>query len=1280
MISGIRNSIVNLPSRALIRAVNDGYTNLIKCLYYVGVDLNQQKNINPQKPLHLAINNRNLDIVELLLSYQVNSEALYFKKTPLHQIVHELVSEQDLNIVKALVTHGANTEALYKGKTALNHLIVEDIPEKIALRAAQILIDQGANLEAEYNEVRPLHHAICMGKYKIASLLINSGADINALGDDMTPLEWLISQVEEQVYQENQSKQLNLMMTLLKAGANPGELLSPLQCAIFLNEFENIAELIDDDKEEENRLFNNMSPLQLAMFLRHTRVVKALLAANVDKEALFGTIPPIHYAITLGCPDLMQLFIDAGANLEILYEGYPPLQYALERNETDIAKSLIKAQANRGDFTDLHWAIFKGKSKTVNVLLEQGVETESLFHGMTALFYAMYESQFSIADNLIHFGANKNALYNGLSPIHYTIKFDDKQLLKQVLSWGGDKEILYKGMTPLHYAIKRKGTKAIRLLIKAGVNTQALYDGKTPLEHAISIKALKIAAIFYHDPENHHGIKPLHWNIVNGKFKAVAQDIANGADIEAQSLGKTALELALEYQEENIATLLIQSGANINIVHQGRSLLHHAITLRSIAMVNALIARGVDLEQKNSSSMTPLARAIKKYQFKIARNLLKAGAKKNLSYELLRQCSDEPKLVNALFEHCTVFELPITSIINSSTALNSTEAKIRFLRTSDPIRYLKKHKISSPLTLTALQIIDNTNRVKNYEDDLQNGDENAMNAAKVVRANYQFTNKVQPHFKEQLLSYSTTHDETQAIEKIEREIRKILLNDILKNAQESQNQSVVSFISENEAKLLDAEDNALKQSCQIFTNDTDLAQAAWRGFNPHAPVKDEKEWPNLLTPPVSDEKVWTIEVDAQEQERDPAQVYDILRQRVINYFLAAIDLQDGDDKTRETRITNFINQLADIRNAHGFNNPSCYPGHITRIASMGAFHSIAQLPPTTKELISDYIKEKALALFQEKFEQLETMEEKEALYESLTMVSADTARSVILNPVQYNELVELRQEFVAQLGTAQEIFDYIVSYELFPIVEEEICYIELFLADIAGGMRGAALADYYNKQTDSIPTSEDLQIINPFSVQNEQAYELAELLQNILLEIVPIYTTSLRQLKNLSRHLEKKVPVILKGEPLIITIEPLDIEENSKAKVLAAAESAIKARGWVFQAEIVNPYDSKIVGIKRLIEILHQQEKDVSQLQKNLEFTQQKQNIFTNYLPLVKTAFEGSNIQSDRLTRITEALVHQHNNDQIDLNQLKQVEILDDSDIQFVSQHQEKFQNIKIRA
>ena len=165
--------------------------------------------------------------------------------------------------------------------------------------------------------------------------------------------------------------------------------------------------------------------------------------------------------------------------------------------------------------------------------------------------------------------------------------------------------------TMLHVASYSGNLKAIKMLLANGADINAKMDtGTRPLEAAIKA----------------------------GKEKSVKLLLSKGAETDrtSENFGGSPLYLAIHYGYPDIAKLLIENGAKLNLKDTyGRSALHHAVVREQAETVNTLLRYGANENTQDTHGFTALYSAVRNGGSKKSiESLLKHGADPNLENRL----------------------------------------------------------------------------------------------------------------------------------------------------------------------------------------------------------------------------------------------------------------------------------------------------------------------------------------------------------------------------------------------------------------------------------------------------------------------------------------------------------------------------------------------------------------------------------------------------------------------------------------------------------------------
>ncbi|PAW90284.1 MAG: hypothetical protein B9S33_02005 [Pedosphaera sp. Tous-C6FEB] len=197
------------------------------------------------------------------------------------------------------------------------------------------------------------------------------------------------------------------------------------------------------------------------------------------------------------------------------------------------------------------------------------------------------------------------------------------------------------GRTPLHYAVNVGSAAALQLLFTAKAELEVRdRAGQTPLLQAIGqrrfVEATSLlAAGAKATATNATGQAALHLAVVSGgDTNLTAAIVAAGADVNARdAAGKTPLELAAIHQRFDLVTWFEAHGA-VAASPAARLMttpLHQAVAQGNLPRMLNLLTNGADVNARNEQGHSPLALAVTAGRVDLTLLLLTNGANVNLA-------------------------------------------------------------------------------------------------------------------------------------------------------------------------------------------------------------------------------------------------------------------------------------------------------------------------------------------------------------------------------------------------------------------------------------------------------------------------------------------------------------------------------------------------------------------------------------------------------------------------------------------------------------------------
>jgi ankyrin repeat protein len=229
--------------------------------------------------------------------------------------------------------------------------------------------------------------------------------------------------------------------------------------------------------------------------------------------------------------------IQAGADVNRAQpDGTSPLMWAIERSEYEIAEALLAKKSNvnvTNEFgvSPLTIAARQSNARFVKMLLDAGVKVDTANpDGETALMMAITGGDVSVVQMLVNAGANVNTIEE------------------------------FHRQTPLMYAAasNRNAAQMVKILLAKGadVKPRALYsDWPSQVTSEPRAQYRSVG-----------GLNALLYATRGGCYECVEDLIAAGADVNLPTPeGITPLMIALDNQHNDVAKLLMDKGANLNV-------------------------------------------------------------------------------------------------------------------------------------------------------------------------------------------------------------------------------------------------------------------------------------------------------------------------------------------------------------------------------------------------------------------------------------------------------------------------------------------------------------------------------------------------------------------------------------------------------------------------------------------------------------------------------------------------------------------------------------------
>ncbi|CAG9765618.1 unnamed protein product [Ceutorhynchus assimilis] len=568
----------------LVHALKNNHAAVAKLLLTKGAKVNSRNSeIFPtDTPLHLAVMNGNIVIVEMILNnkgVKINAKNS-FDETPLYHAIEKrkmkitelLIKHGPMSIillqnevVTSLLSRGATVDA--KGKDNITPLHVAAQKWKdFDIHIAKDLLNHGASIHSLTLEgYTPLHFASERDNAEVVKLFLDLGADINAsTKDNLTPLHVAI---------RNQS--LTVVKLLLECGAkvdNQDTDKSILNLAVEKGSLLIVREVLKYCPDINNA--NNKNSLEIAVREKgYGQIVEALLEYGFTIHTNNPEL--LHAAIEKGYLKVVEDILKYVTEVNMLHnstkEGLTPLHNAAKNEQGEIAKLLISYGADinaqdKSGKTPIFYAIKNGDLKIFKLLLTNG----AIVKDHPELLNVAVEKEYrEIVETLLQHDADINAYDDyGRTALHFTALTFRHDFSSQFIDNFLDNNFNFDNR---NLDDNIKGEIAKLLLSKgANVDVQTKHGVTTLLASTLKGYAKVVEALLEYNANVNlaleSGITPLHISAQKGNRDIITMLLNKGANVNAREKnGSTALHIASRAGKEDIAEILLEFGSDINI-------------------------------------------------------------------------------------------------------------------------------------------------------------------------------------------------------------------------------------------------------------------------------------------------------------------------------------------------------------------------------------------------------------------------------------------------------------------------------------------------------------------------------------------------------------------------------------------------------------------------------------------------------------------------------------------------------------------------------------------
>jgi len=352
--------------------------------------------------------------------------------------------------------------------------------------------------------------------------------------------------------------------------------------AIAAGEAARVAELLRSEPDLASAQNENATrdlPLHTAAITGNVEVARLLLEAGADVDGGDSDeSTPLHVAALQRQPDMVDFLISRGADVNRRdRNGAYALSFALAGGDSLVVRHILDAGADLNFISPtgtrlMHFASGRGRWEVVDLLLARGDDVnQGDFAGRTPLHTAAYARDPQRVARLIELGARVAvADTTGGTPLHAAAERGNLETARVLIEHGAAVDPADDhGWTPLTGALVGGNAELVRLLLQRGADANRTVWNGTPIAflslrhgNAEIVRAMLDGGARVGDREPSFDRTLLHQAAELGCADVATLLLDRECEVNAaDSLGHTALDIAVRYGHTGVADLLREHGA-----------------------------------------------------------------------------------------------------------------------------------------------------------------------------------------------------------------------------------------------------------------------------------------------------------------------------------------------------------------------------------------------------------------------------------------------------------------------------------------------------------------------------------------------------------------------------------------------------------------------------------------------------------------------------------------------------------------------------------------------
>lgn len=668
----------NSLSSQFVEAIEKNDIKGIEALIKSGADVDSLDN-NGNTPLYYAVKKNNFKIAGLLIDNWADVNCYSYDS---RAILGAAVYNQNIKLSKLLIDNGAYASydhiyyAIKSSNEDLIKLFSDNCPEFdiISIKNKcdwdylftvvenndseflKALIDIGADVDYLNIDKLPLLSFVCkLGFYETAKVLVERGADIKIADNyGINPIIWA-----------SWYGHTEIVKLLIDKGANVNSKTidgtSALMFAAMAGNIEVMKLLIDRGANIEDKNNNEINAVIEAMTSNQTEAVSLLKMKGADiASAEEGLKLIINSGTNVNVKDKFRaslLIVAAYDNnmktVKLLIDRGADVSYQIHGD-----KSRYDPANNFDGITALYCAARNNNEAMIKLLIDKGALRDNIDENkfpILIMAFQRHPKNYSLIKYLIDKKFNVNEYFKdknyscaGTTPLIES--FGNVNITKLLIKNGADVNQVVNGdfigeRTPLMIAVKKLDHSSFDLLVKnnADINYKIMENyivcesghilsGFDSINNAIGVLT---------DPKNYstkftfnRGRSVLHEAAEAGDIEIIKKLQKMGIDIrEKNEFGWTCLMLSLRSNKLELVKYFVDNDNDINAVSsegfKWTAILEAATVCKNIDIIDYLIKKGADVNQRSVKRWTPLMFAVRSDNVEIAEMLIKNGANVN---------------------------------------------------------------------------------------------------------------------------------------------------------------------------------------------------------------------------------------------------------------------------------------------------------------------------------------------------------------------------------------------------------------------------------------------------------------------------------------------------------------------------------------------------------------------------------------------------------------------------------------------------------------------------